>query len=107
VVATTWRPDRSLAADTGAVRPGMVWAALDCPGGWSADLVGRPLVLGRMTATVDALPAVGEPCVVVGRIDGAEGRKTFTTSTAYDGDGRVLGRAEATWIAVDPEALGR
>lgn len=99
-VATTWTPDRSLAAADGSVRPEMVWAALDCPGGWSADLAGRPMVLGRMTASVDALPAVGDRCVVVGRCLGEEGRKTFTASTAYDADGRVLGRAEATWIAL-------
>jgi hypothetical protein len=84
-----------------------VWAALDCPGGWSADLVGRPMVLGRMTAAVDVRPAPGEPCVVVGRWLGEDGRKTFTASSAYDGEGRVLGRAQATWIAVDPSRLSR
>lgn len=106
-VATTWLPDPTLADADGVVLPEMVWAALDCPGGWSVDLVGRPMVLGRMTAAVDARPHAGDRCVVVGRAAGTEGRKTFTTSTAYDGDGRVLGRAEATWIAVDPARLGR
>lgn len=104
-VATVWLPDASLADATGDVAPEMVWAALDCPGGWSADLVGRPMVLGRMTAEVDARPEVGDRCVVMGRLLGTDGRKTFTQSTAYDGDGRVLGRAEATWIAVDPSRL--
>jgi hypothetical protein len=105
-VATTWVPDGSLASGVsgvsgdGAALVEAVWAALDCPGGWSADLVGRPMVLGRMTATVDALPRVGDPCVVVGRWLGAERRKTFTGSTLYDADGRVLGRAQATWIAL-------
>jgi hypothetical protein len=99
-VATTWVPDASLVAEDGAALVETVWAALDCPGGWSADLVGRPMVLGRMTAAVDALPQAGEPCVVVGRWLGAERRKTFTASTLYDPDGRVLGRAQATWIAL-------
>jgi hypothetical protein len=58
------------------------------------------MVLGRMTAAVDALPVVGDPCVVVGQRLRDEGRKTFTASTAYDSDGRVLGRAEALWIAL-------
>jgi len=58
------------------------------------------MVLGRMTAAVDALPRVGDPCVVVGRWLGEERRKTFTASTVYDADGRVLGRAQATWIAL-------
>jgi hypothetical protein len=99
-VATTWRPDSSLASAGGVVRPEIVWAALDCPGGWSADLVGRPMVLGRMAAAVDVLPRVGEQYVVVGRCLDVDGRKTFTASTAYDADGRVVGRAEATWIAL-------
>ena len=30
----------------------LVWAALDCPGGWSAGIAGRPMVLGTMTARV-------------------------------------------------------
>jgi hypothetical protein len=99
-VATAWLPDASLAGADGVLPPAMVWAALDCPGGWSSDLVGRPMVLGRITAAVDALPAAGDRCVVVGRHLRDEGRKTFTVSTAYDGDGRVLGRAEALWIAL-------
>jgi hypothetical protein len=99
-VATTWVPDGSLAADDGGALVEAVWAALDCPGGWSADLVGRPMVLGRMTAAVDARPRAGEPCVVVGRWLGAERRKTFTATTMYDADGRILGRAQATWIAL-------
>ncbi len=99
-VATTWVPDASLASLDGAALVEAVWAALDCPGGWSADLVGRPMVLGRMTAAVDALPQAGDPCVVMGRWLGAERRKTFTASTLYDADGRVLGRAQATWIAL-------
>ncbi len=99
-VATTWVPDASLVSRDGAALVEAVWAALDCPGGWSADLAGRPMVLGRMTAAVDALPQAGDPCVVMGRWLGAERRKTFTASTLYDADGRVLGRAQATWIAL-------
>ena len=34
----------------------LVWAALDCPGGWSAGIAGRPMVLGTMAARVHALP---------------------------------------------------
>ena len=110
-VACTWVPDLSQ-ADVGAggapgtdapvaqVAEAMVWAALDCPSGWASDLEARPMVLGRITASVDALPHVGDRCVVVARVLGDEGRKTFTASTAYDSDGRVLGRAEAVWIAL-------
>ena len=99
-VATTWVPDSSLAAGDGLVGEPFVWAALDCPSGWAGDLEDRPMVLGRITAAVHARPVVGDRCVVVAARLGGEGRKAFTASTAYDGDGRVLGRAEATWIAL-------
>ena len=99
LVATTWVPDASLADADGLVGEAFVWAALDCPGGWASDLTARPMVLGRITVRVHARPYVGDPCVVVGRLLGAGGRKTFTTTTAYDGDGRALGQAEATWFA--------
>jgi hypothetical protein len=102
--ACTWRPHEALANENGPPQP-IVWAALDCTGGWAADLIGRPCVLGRITAEIDALPAIGERCVVMGQLQGDEGRKTFTTSTLYDETGRVLGRARHVWITVDPSAF--
>jgi hypothetical protein len=86
--------------DEFAGRPELVWAALDCPGGWSAEIEGRPMVLGRMTAAVDALPEGSEDCVVMGQLLGSEGRKTWTASTVYGSDGRELGRAHAIWISI-------
>jgi hypothetical protein len=106
--ACTWTPDKSL-ADTDEpphVRPEFVWASLDCPGGWSADVEGRPMVLGRITAVVYAPAEVGERHVVMGRLLGREGRKTFTATTLYDSDGRVVARAQQVWITVDPAAFG-
>jgi hypothetical protein len=111
-VASLWVPDESLAVAGDLVDPGIervglgtTWAALDCIGGWSDDLEGRPMVLGRITARVDALPVVGEPHVVVGRRTSVEGRKSFTASTLYDSDGRVVASAEHVWIVVDPAAF--
>ena len=46
-----------------------------------------------MAAVVRDVPAVGEHCVVVGVLDGWDGRKAFTRTTAYGADGRELGRA--------------
>jgi hypothetical protein len=76
----------------------LLWAALDCPGGWAAGLGERPALLGRLTARIRELPAIGEHCVVVGVLDGRDGRKAFTRTTAYGADGRELGRAAAVWI---------
>jgi hypothetical protein len=112
-VAAPWVPDPSVAEDfhhyaSGEPRASLAatWAALDCVGGWAGDLEERLMVLGRMTARVDDLPVIGEPHVVVGEGRGQDGRKTFTASTLYDADGRVVATAEHTWIAVDAELFG-
>jgi hypothetical protein len=83
----------------------VVWAAIDCPGGWSAGIAGRPMVLGTMTAQVDRLPTVGEPHVVLAWPMGGEGRRFHSGTALLDGSGAVLARAEATWIAVDPTSI--
>ncbi len=115
-LAAPWIPDRSVAAD----HPGdpddpedpspraslaATWAALDCTGGWAGDITERLMVLGRMTAVVDTLPVLGEEHVVMGERRGSEGRKTFTATTLHDADGRIVGRAEHVWIAVDPSTF--
>lgn len=97
-VAATWTPHPSI----GSTLP-VTWAALDCPGGWAGDVGARLMVLGRMTARVDALPEVGVEHVVVAEERRTEGRKTFTASTLYDAGGRLVGTAEHVWIAIDPD----
>lgn len=77
-----------------------LWAALDCPGGWSAIARGRAYVLGRIAARVDALPTPGDECVVMGAATDISGRKATVDSTVYGPDGRLLASARATWIAV-------
>jgi hypothetical protein len=85
--------------------PATLWAALDCPGGWAVITPGRPYVLGRMSATVLAPPRPGDVCVVVGRCDGAQGRKARVSTSLYKTDGALLATAIATWIAVDLEGV--
>lgn len=109
-VAASWTPDpRVLDPELAAEQAGwlpVTWAAVDCVGGWSCDLIGRPMVLGQITARVDALPAPGEPHVLVGEHRGDEGRKTFTASTLYDRRGQVVACAQHVWITVDPGTFG-
>ena len=83
----------------------LVWAALDCPGGWSAGIAGRPMVLGTMTTRVHALPVPGEPHVVLAWQRGSEGRKHHSGTALVSTTGDLLARAEATWIAVDPTSI--
>jgi hypothetical protein len=112
-IAATWTPDHTVAEDyhvyadeSPRASLATTWAALDCVGGWAGDLEERLMVLARMTARVDTLPVVDEQHVVVGLARGRDGRKTFTASTLYDADGRVVARAEHVWVAVDPAAFG-
>lgn len=98
------------------IEPTLVWAALDCPGGWAIPTMGparegspggpdpslenRPYVLGRMAARVDALPAAGDGCVVMGALVATDGRKAQVACTVYGVDGSVLALSRATWIAL-------
>jgi hypothetical protein len=111
-VAATWTPDPRVAEDYQAyvderqrAALEVTWAALDCVGGWAGDLEERLMVLARMTARLDSLPVVGEEHVVVGLGGHHEGRKTWTSSTMYDADGRVVASAAHLWVAVDPAAF--
>jgi hypothetical protein len=108
-VAATWTPDPTVAEDYHAYADAqprasvpVTWAALDCIGGWAGDLEERLMVLARMTTRLDSLPVIGEEHVVVGCDRRTEGRKTWTSATLYDGDGRVVGTAEHLWVSVDP-----
>jgi hypothetical protein len=96
--ACAWVPPTDVDLET-------VWAALDCPGGWACGIAGRPMVLGTMTAEVDRLPQPGEPHVVMAWQRGAQGRKHLSGTALYAADGALVARAEATWIAVDPEQI--
>jgi hypothetical protein len=94
VSAATWTPTEAT--------PEQVWAAMDCPGAWAADVGERMMVLGTMTARVDRLPVVGEEHVVVGEVREVKGRRSMTAATLYDAAGGLVGTAEHVWVAVDP-----
>jgi hypothetical protein len=100
--ACAWVPD-----DT--VDVPQTWAAVDCPGGWSGGLAGRPMVLGTVTAQVRRAPAPGERCVVTARHLGTEGRRTRSAATLWSVAGagpELLATAEHVWIQVDPAVFG-
>ena len=96
--ACTWVPE--------ADDPVMVWAALDCPGGWTVLEPGRPLVLGRMALSAPGRVVPGEAHVVQGWITGRDGRKVHTGSVLRGPDGSVVAVARATWFEVDPATFG-
>lgn len=100
-VAAPWTPHRNFGEPDGRLSVPIMWAALDCPGGWAADFNKQAIVLGRMTAEVFRLPRVGEPCLSVGGLQRVERRKFFTNTALYSVEGELLGRAEQIWISID------
>jgi hypothetical protein len=78
----------------------VVWAAMDCGGGWTVVGVGRPYVLGRIAVEVTEVPAPADRCVVRGALASVEGRRALVHTTLYGPDGAELARARATWVAV-------
>lgn len=100
--AAPWRVPAGRGAPT-------LWAALDCPGGWTVLAPGRPYVLGQMAAQVRQLPAAGTECVVVGQLVDLAGRKAAVRTALYGpaaGGVQLLAQAAATWIELrtDPGA---
>jgi hypothetical protein len=92
VVASPWTPREPL-------RPEIVWAAIDCPGGWAVDDFQREgVLLGRMGAAIAALPPVGEPSVVIGWRIGEDESKRFAGSALFSAEGDLLAAARSTWI---------
>jgi hypothetical protein len=105
VWAAPWTPDRSVAGPNKAVRPEVIWAALDCPSGIAAgestDLdQDTAVVLGQMTATLSVLPAPGDQCQVIAWPAGQDGRKLTAGSALLAPDGEVLALAQAIWITI-------
>ena len=108
VLAATWTPDPTLAADDGLVAPEFLWAALDCPTGYASSANQEsggcdrtPLLLGRMSARIEARPRPGERCVITAWATGRDGRKRMAEAAAHGEAGTLLAVARATWIAVD------
>ncbi len=105
-VAASWTPDDTV-TEAGTVPVPVTWAALDCVSGWSSDLEDRPLVLGTMSARIASPPLAGSAHALVGSTRRTEGRKTWTASAMFDGDGRLVAQAEQLWIEVSPEVVAR
>jgi hypothetical protein len=91
VFAASWTPEE--------LRPELVWAALDCPGGWAVDDFQREgVLLGRMAAAIHDVPRIGEPHVIAAWPVGEDGRKRYAGSALYTADGDLLAVSRSTWI---------
>lgn len=101
VVAAPWVPHPSLVAG-GEIPAVVVWAALDCPGGWGGlGQAEGTFVLGTMQGSVDRPVAAGEPHVVTGWMIGLEGRKLRCASAVHRvADHTLVGWSHQTWIRI-------
>jgi hypothetical protein len=83
----------------------IVWSAIDCSGAYAAGSAGRGgTVLGRMTARVERLPAVGDRCVVAAWPLGEDGRKLHAGTALFSPAGDVLALARQVWLDPRPAA---
>ena len=110
--AAPWTPDPSITDASGRLRPEVVWAALDCPSGIAAaEAAGlgqeAAILLGRMTARLTELPALGGECRVIAWPAGRDGRKLTAGSALLGPGGEVLAVARAVWLAVPRPAQAR
>jgi len=115
VLAASWVPDSDLSAADGRVAPEFLWSALACPTGFasncdpqSSTIDKTPLLLGRMSARIEARPRPGDRCVITAWPTGRDGRKRMAEAALRDEGGKLLAVAKTTWIAVEREVqLGR
>jgi hypothetical protein len=103
--AAPWTPDPSVTDAGGRVRPEVVWAALDCPSGIAAAEAANlardtAILLGRMTASLEALPVAGDQCLVIAWPGGRDGRKLTAGSALLGSRGTVLAVAKTVWLTV-------
>jgi hypothetical protein len=105
VMAAPWTPDSSVTDAENRVRPEVVWAALDCPSGLAAveafDLPpDTAVLLGRMTARLNAPPRAGDQCRLVAWADGRDGRKLYARSALLGPGDEMFAAARAVWLTV-------
>jgi len=99
LVASPWIPDASLADTFGNVRTRFLWAALDCPGAFavSGEVI-KPMVLGRITGSIQRSVQAGERLIVIGWEIGRDGRKLFAGTALFNESGSLIGKAKAIWF---------
>ena len=81
-----------------------VWAALDCPSSFpmyaASEPFAGPLVLGRITASVNGPISAGEHYTVQAWRETADGRKLHTAVAMFDAGAKVVASAQSIWIRV-------
>lgn len=96
-LAGVWSPDPSSVDGEGFVRPEIVWAALDCPGGWA---IPGPCATKALQVEISERVPGARPLIVRGWIQGQIDRtrtSRYVGSAILGETGRVLARSGAIW----------
>lgn len=104
-MAAGWIPPGWAADEGGLVRPAFIWAALDCPAGWSlhVEIPGRHAVLGRLAVSLIEPVTAGARHVIMSWPIGFEGRKGYAGSALFTEAGVLCAVARSTWIQIELE----
>ncbi|MDX2247379.1 MAG: hypothetical protein SF052_11405 [Bacteroidia bacterium] len=98
IVASPWTPDKSLDDGKGFAKREFIWAALDCPGAFTAEERYGPTLLGRLSAEILSPVIIDAPHIVIGWKEGQEGRKLFSGTAIFTAGGKLCGAAKAIWF---------
>lgn len=106
VVAAPWIPDVADADGDGAMRPEIVWAALDCPQIWALILnaphdSAERVVTGELAVQVLGPVIAGERYVVVAWPRDAGGRRRFAGAAVLSGSGEPVAISRQTMVLAD------
>ncbi len=101
-VATFWRVPSVGCQEGGEVPSPILWAALDCPGGWSFDGGHVEFAPALVSQSVDILTPIhaGEDVIVVGWEMGRAARTLRACTALLDLDGGPLAVSTQTCVAV-------
>jgi hypothetical protein len=111
-VAAVWTPGPELCDAAGRVAPEFLWAVLDCPSAFpllesEAARALEPMVLAKLCVRLEDELRAGEAARVVAWPIAQEGRRGTAGAAIWGADGRIVGRARATWVSLAKRALDR
>lgn len=110
-VAAIWTPGPELCDASGRVASEFLWAVLDCPSAFpllesETARALEPMVLAKLCVGLEGELGAGEAACVVAWPIAQEGRRGRAGAAIYGADGRIIGRARATWVSL-AKALAR
>lgn len=105
VVATRWTPPCDLTDGDGVLPNPIVWAALDCPGGWAITATSKetdffPALVEQSVDIVDPIRN-DDDLLVIGWRTGSEGRRMSANVALIDDEGKVRAVCQQTCYAME------